>query len=82
MTVRTAGDGTIVLEGRCPVDDVETLMRLLALDPSAIIDWRGCEQVHTAIIQILLSARPAMRGPPGSILLRNWIEPIFAGGNQ
>jgi hypothetical protein len=77
MTIYAVGDGTIVLEGRCSVEDAETLARLLSFAPSATVDWRNCDQAHTAIIQILLAARPAMLGPPRTILLRNWIEPIL-----
>ena len=81
MTVRTADDGTIVLEGRCAVEDAETLVRLLLRAPAATVDWRDCDHAHTAIIQILMAARPAMRGPPRSIQLRHWIEPVLAGAS-
>lgn len=81
MTVRAAHDGTIFLEGRCPVEDAETLVRLLSLAPSATIDWRDCDHAHTAVIQVLMAARPTMLGPPRGIQLRHWIEPIFAGAN-
>jgi hypothetical protein len=79
MTVRSTDDGTIVLKGRCPIEDAETLMRLLSLNRSATVDWRECDYLHTAIIQILLAARPAMLGPPRFIQLRQWIAPILAG---
>jgi hypothetical protein len=79
MTVRAADDGTIMLEGRCPVDDAEILVRLLLFTPSAMVDWRGCDHAHTAIIQILLAARPTMLGPPRNIQLSHWIEPVLAG---
>jgi hypothetical protein len=79
MTVRLAEDGTIVLEGNCPAEDGETLARLLTLDPEAAVDWRSCQQAHTAVIQILLAVRPAMRGPPAVPMLRDWIEPIISG---
>jgi hypothetical protein len=79
MTVRLSQDGTIVLEGRCLVDDAETLVRLLSLDPSAVVDWRDCGLAHTAVVQILLAVRPTMLGPPPTALLREWIEPVLAG---
>jgi hypothetical protein len=81
MTVRTAGDGTIVLEGRCPVDDAEDLLRLLLLDPSSAVDWRTCDDAHTAVIQVLLAARPKVLGPPRAMLLSKWIEPIICVPN-
>jgi hypothetical protein len=80
MTVRTEPDGTIVLEGRCPIEDAETVARLLSLDPAAAVDWRSCEHAHTAVVQVLLAIRPPMRGPPGTATLRNWIEPMLLEG--
>jgi hypothetical protein len=79
MTVRAADDGTIVLEGRCPVEDAETLVRLLLLNRSAAVDWRDCDLLHAAVIQILLAARPVMVGPPRGIPVRDWIAPILTG---
>jgi hypothetical protein len=78
MTVAVAGDGTIRLEGDCPVEDAEPLLRLLLSDPAADVDWRACDQAHTAIVQLLLASHRQVRGPPRSIFLRNWIEPLLA----
>jgi hypothetical protein len=72
MTVRLTDDGAIMLEGDCPVEDAETLARFLLLDPSAAVDWRACDLAHTAVIQILLAARPTTRGPPRSAFLSDW----------
>jgi hypothetical protein len=79
MTVRRADDGTIFLEGRCPNEDGETLVRLLAINPAALVDWRLCEYAHTAVIQVLLAVRPAMRGPPPDLMLSEWIQPMLSG---
>ncbi len=77
MTVRLADDGAIRLEGDCPAEDAETLARFLLLDPSAIVDWRNCEKAHTAVIQVLLAARPATTGPPRSAFLSDWVAPLI-----
>lgn len=82
MTVRAEEAGTILLEGRCPVEDADTLARLLSSDPSAMVDWHACEYAHTAVIQILLAVRPEMRGSPPGPSLRNWIEPMLADDNR
>ena len=79
MTVRKTDDGTIALEGRCPVEDAETLVRMLTGTPFATIDWRDCDHAHTALIQILLAARPRILGPAKTHFLRTWIEPVLAG---
>ena len=78
MTVQRAEDGTIMLSGICPVDDAEALVRLLLADPSAEIDWRTCDQAHTAVVQVLLLGCRRTRGPPRARFLRDWIEPLLA----
>jgi hypothetical protein len=78
MTARVADDGAIMLEGNCPAADAETIARLLLLDPSATVDWRACDHAHAAIVQVLLTARPVMLGPPRSLFLRNWVAPVLS----
>ena len=82
MTVRVADDGAIMLEGNCPAEDAETIARLLLLDPAAAVDWRACDHAHTAIVQVLLTARPVMLGPPRSLFLRNWVAPALSGAQS
>jgi hypothetical protein len=78
MTVHAADDGTIMLVGNCPVDDAEVLVRLLLAHPAAEIDWSACQQAHAAVVQVLLASRRWTRGPPQSIFLRDWVEPLLA----
>ena len=77
MTVRLAVDGTIELDGVCPIEDAEKLQRYLIADPQAGVDWRSCASAHTALIQILFAARAVLHGPPASDFLRNHIEPLL-----
>ena len=74
MTVARAADGHIQLTGVCPIEDAEPLLRLLANDPRAMVDWRGCDHAHAAVIQMLLAAGPRMVGPPGNAVLKH-VEP-------
>jgi len=78
MTVRLASDGGIVLDGLCPVEDAEALQQLLMRHPSACVDWSGCEQAHTAVLQVLMVARPEVCGPPRSAFLQDWMFPILS----
>jgi hypothetical protein len=75
MTIRLAADGTIELEGVCPIEDAEKLQQYLIGDPEGTVDWRSCAAAHTSVIQILLAVKPRLRGPAGSDFLRNHIEP-------
>ena len=78
MTVRLTADGTIMLEGICPVDDAEPLRQLLLMHADAQVDWRGCEQAHTAILQVMLVSKPKISGPAGAVFLQDWIFPILS----
>jgi hypothetical protein len=65
VTLRRDPAGTIVLEGSCPVEDAEPLLQMLQQTPGATLDWSGCSQLHTAVLQIVLAARPTRTGPCG-----------------
>jgi hypothetical protein len=73
VSVRRHHDGTIMLEGSCPVEDAEPLLRLLEATPAAPVDWTGCSSLHTAVLQIVLAARPALAGPCGDPWVCQWV---------
>jgi hypothetical protein len=77
VTVRATGDGTIMLEGNCPIEDAERLLRCLLAGPAGPVDIRSCMTMHTAVLQVLLAARPVIRGPSRSPFFHKWIEPRF-----
>ena len=78
MSVRRREDGVIVLEGSCPVDDAEPLLQLLQASPAAACDWTRCDQLHTAVVQVLLVAGPRMTGPCGDAWIEQWFGPAIA----
>jgi hypothetical protein len=73
MSVRRHDDGTIVLDGSCPVEDAEPLLRLLQAAPEAPVDWTRCGQLHTAILQVIMVARPVLVGRCGDLWVQQWI---------
>jgi hypothetical protein len=77
LTIRVSADGTIVLDGVCPIEDAETLQQHLLTSPHAVVDWRSCAGTHTAVIQVLLAAKADVRGPAGSEFLRTHVEPFM-----
>jgi hypothetical protein len=77
MTVQVTAGGEVLLEGICPSEDAETLLRHLSANPAATVDWRACESAHTALIQVLMAAKPKLRGPPAGQALRDWVEPLL-----
>ena len=77
MTVRSSDLGDIVLEGVCSTEDAEILLQQLTASPNALVDLRACESAHTAVIQVLMAARPKLLGPPAGSALRDWVYPIL-----
>ena len=75
MTARAVA-GVIVLSGDCPVEDAEVLVGLLARHPGLPVDVAGCGRVHTAVVQVLLAARPKLRGAPASFF-GDWVVPLL-----
>jgi hypothetical protein len=82
MTVRLADAAVIALEGACPIEDAETLLRHLLAAPHATVDWRRCEQAHAAVVQVLLASGVTLRGPPQGALLRLLAAPSLLAGNE
>ena len=77
MSVTASDGGIIRLEGVCPIEDAEALLRRLCEDEAAVIDWSGCEQAHTAVIQVLLAAGAKVVGRPTDPFLRRHIGPTI-----
>ena len=78
MTVHRREDGVIVLEGLCAVEDAEPLLQLLQVTPGVVCDWTRCHQLHTAVVQVLLTAGASLTGPCGDAWIEQWMEPEIA----
>ena len=77
MTARVAEDGLILLEGVCTVEDAGMLLQLLSDGPERKVDWSGCEQAHTAVIQVLVAVRPRLIGWPRDPFVGNYLAALF-----
>ncbi len=60
-------------EGQCRLEEASALFEWLEQTPAAKIDLTDCEHIHTAILQILMVAKPEMLAPPASQFLRQWL---------
>jgi hypothetical protein len=74
VSVRRDDNGTIILEGKCPVEDAEPLLQLLQAFPSAPLDWTRCNYLHTAVIQVVLATGAKPAGPCGDPWVEQWIS--------
>jgi hypothetical protein len=77
VSIRTDGDGCILLEGHCTIDDVEPLLRGLLESPTAVLDWRNCHWAHAAVVQLMLVSGRSVLGPPDNPFLAARIDPVF-----
>jgi len=82
MSVQRQNDGSIELSGACQVEDAEPLLQLLQATPDARCDWTRCNHLHTAVVQVLLAARPALLGPCGDPWIERWVVPALRGSPQ
>ena len=81
MSVSRAPDGKVVLTGVCAVEDAEPLLQLLQANPGAPCDWTGCSHLHTAVLQVILAARPELVGPCGDPWIEHWAASRLGSGN-
>jgi hypothetical protein len=74
VSVRRGEDGAaIILLGNCPVEEAEPLLQLLQATPASYLDWRQCTHLHTAVLQVILAARPQLVGPCGDAWVQRWV---------
>jgi hypothetical protein len=78
MTIKVTAAGQIELTGSCSSEEGEILLQHLLTTPNMMVDWRGCESAHTAVVQVLMVARPRLLGPPASGVLEQWVQPALA----
>lgn len=74
MSIRRHENGPIILEGRCPVEDAEPLLQILQREPAAELDWTRCTYLHTAVLQVILAARPALVGHCADPWIEHWVR--------
>jgi len=75
MTVGRNHAGDVILEGLCAVEDAEPLLQALQATPEAVVDWTRCEQLHTAVFQVILASGIAPTGPCGDAWAAQWLAP-------
>ena len=74
MSVRRDPKGTVVLEGNCPIEDAEPLLQFLQATPAPACDWSRAVHIHTAVLQVLLAAKPRFIGACGDPWIVRWLR--------
>ena len=81
MSVRL-DDGVIRLEGRCRIEEAETLLALLIEDGGRAVDLGSCGRLHSALVQILLAVRPVISGAPNDPFMCAHVMPLLGEGRS
>ncbi len=81
MPIRFEG-ASARFEGACTVDEALPLAEWLEAMAAgeALIDLGACTDLHTALLQLLLVARPAVAAEPQDAFLRRWVAPLLVRG--
>jgi hypothetical protein len=48
---------------------------MLQAMPAAQIDWESCDQMHTAVLQLVLASGRVPIGPCGDAWIARWLAP-------
>jgi hypothetical protein len=62
------------------VEEAEGLLEWLQRKPSAKVDLACCSHLHTANLQVLMTARPGISSWPENPELRVWLEAALNAG--
>ena len=81
MSVRLH-EGSIRLEGDCPVEDAEQLLQLILENGRCTVDLGGCGRLHMAVVQVLLAARRPILGIPGNAFVAEWLLPQLLSADE
>jgi hypothetical protein len=66
------------LEGHVGVDDAEGLGQWLRNQNAPVVHLGKCEQVHAAVLQVLLALQPRISAPPAD----PWLAAALAAGAE
>jgi hypothetical protein len=62
------------------VEEAEGLLEWLQTKPTAKVDLSACRHLHTANLQVLMTAKTGISGWPKNAELRSWLEPALKPG--
>jgi hypothetical protein len=66
-------------EDVCTVEEALPLFEFLKSGESLEVDLAACRFLHTALLQLLLTARPMLVSPPTDPDLVRWVGPLLTG---
>jgi hypothetical protein len=73
---------TARFEDVCTVEEGLPLCEFLKSGEALQVDLAACSFLHTALLQLLLAARPILASPPTDPYLARWVGPLLAGEQE
>ena len=64
----------VIFRDVASVEEAEALLEWLQKTSNSTVDLAACTHLHTANLQVLMAARPAITSWPENIELRAWLE--------
>jgi hypothetical protein len=71
-------DDIIRLQGQCGVEEAERFLVLLQETPGRRVNLARADNLHTALVQIIMALRPQLIGECGDVFVREWVIPKLA----
>ncbi len=65
-------------EAACTAEEALPLAEWLEAAAAPRVDLSACTELHTALLQLLLAARPALAAAPEDAFLARWVGPLLA----
>jgi hypothetical protein len=69
-----------VFQDEVSVEEAEGLLEWLQKRPAAKADLSACSHLHTANLQVLMTAKTEISSWPKNVELRAWLEPALNSG--
>ena len=70
-------EARVRFEDVCTVEDALPLLEFLKGIDAPEVDLSACTYLHTALLQLLLAARPGMAAQPTDPALARWVAPLL-----
>jgi len=72
MSIRFS-NRVVYLENECDADDAEPLLIWLREHPKGKVNLKNCQQLHTAVLQVLMAIGPGVTVMPLDQSLARWL---------
>lgn len=64
-------------QNTCTVEEALPLLEFLNKAKAPKVDLAACTYLHTALLQLLLMARPRISAPPSDPVVARWVGPLL-----